>query len=222
MKAMVTKTANNIPLQYHQHVIQFRQKHSYLLSQIGNTDEMPVYFHITARRTVDVKDKNTILMKTSGNEKLHITVMLAVLADKLKIPPFVILKSKNLPRENLPSGIIFKVMKKDGSMDGCLDAFKGHLKESVKSAIQDSNINHVITPGGITSQPQVLDVCVNKPFKDLQRLCWGTGLKLLGIVSHKVVSHFLYHKDLAFNPLCDQALKCCLSNELDSSEDHVQ
>jgi hypothetical protein len=51
-----------------------------------------------------------------------------------------------------------------------LDAFKGHLTEKVKTVASNLlNTDPVIIPGGMTSLLQVLDVVVNKPFKN--RLC---------------------------------------------------
>jgi hypothetical protein len=47
-----------------------------------------------------------------------------------------------------------------------LDAFKGHLTLEVTSAIHAMNSDLVVIPGGLTSQLQVLDVIVNKLFKD--------------------------------------------------------
>ena len=47
-----------------------------------------------------------------------------------------------------------------------LGAFHGHLTEPVKGQVRAMNGDLVIIPGGMTSQLQVLDVVVNKPFKD--------------------------------------------------------
>jgi hypothetical protein len=47
-----------------------------------------------------------------------------------------------------------------------LDAFKGHLTPELRSVIHAMNTDLVVIPGGITSQLQVLEVVVNKPFKD--------------------------------------------------------
>jgi hypothetical protein len=56
---------------------------------------------------------------------------------------------------------------KSHKRDTVLDAFKGHLTEKVKTvASKLLNTDLVITPGGMTSQLQVLDVVLNKPFKD--------------------------------------------------------
>jgi hypothetical protein len=51
-----------------------------------------------------------------------------------------------------------------------LDAFKDQLTEKVKDgAPYLLNTDLVVIPGGMTSQLQVLDMVVNKPFKD--QLC---------------------------------------------------
>jgi hypothetical protein len=47
-----------------------------------------------------------------------------------------------------------------------LNSFKGHLTQQVEEEMSKANTNLVVIPGGMTSQLQVLDVVVNKPFKD--------------------------------------------------------
>jgi hypothetical protein len=49
-----------------------------------------------------------------------------------------------------------------------LDAFKGRLTPVVKATITggSTNTDLVAIPGGMASQMQVLDVAVNKPFRD--------------------------------------------------------
>jgi hypothetical protein len=47
-----------------------------------------------------------------------------------------------------------------------LNAFKGHLTPEVKFANHAMNTDLMVIPGGMTTQLQVLDVVVNKPFKD--------------------------------------------------------
>jgi hypothetical protein len=48
-----------------------------------------------------------------------------------------------------------------------LDTFKGHLTGKVKTVASNLvNMDLVIIPGGLTYQLQILDVAVNKPFKD--------------------------------------------------------
>jgi hypothetical protein len=125
------------------------------LNLIGNADQTPVFFDMPMNITVNKKGENSILLKTTGNEKSRITVMLCALADGKKLPPYVILKRKTMPKEMLPSGIIIRVQE-NGWMDEnlvvdwlktvwgkhmglrrpqsvlILDAYRGHLNESVK------------------------------------------------------------------------------------------
>jgi hypothetical protein len=67
------------------------------------------------------------------------------------------------------------LLKKRGML--VLGAFKGHLTEKVKTIASNLlNTNLVIILGGMTSQLQVLDVVVNKPFKDRLRRLYGEWL----------------------------------------------
>ncbi|TWW53315.1 Pogo transposable element with KRAB domain [Takifugu flavidus] len=118
--------------------------------------------------------------------------MLACLADGTKLPPYVVLKRKTVPKEAMPAGIIVRAQEKGwmetelvvdwlkvvwGRRRGglrkkrnmlILDAFCGHLSDPVKKQVKAMNGDLVIIPGGgggMTSQLQVLDVVVNKPFK---------------------------------------------------------
>ena len=101
-----------------------------------------------------------VLLKTTGCEKLHLTVMLAATADERKLPPLLILERKTLPKsEAFPKDVIVRAQKKGWMMKklmlewlkivwGCrpraflnqpsmlvLDAFKGHLTDSMKNQL---------------------------------------------------------------------------------------
>jgi hypothetical protein len=97
---------------YQRYIINLPRKHDYLLGQMGIADETPVFFDMLANTTVDTKSSKSVLVKITGHEKLRITVMLSILTDGRKLTPFVILKRKNLPKEKLPTGIIFKYNEK--------------------------------------------------------------------------------------------------------------
>jgi hypothetical protein len=45
-----------------------------------------------------------------------------------------------------------------------LDALKGHPTQDVKEEVRKANTDLIMIPGGMTSQLQVLDMVVNKPF----------------------------------------------------------
>jgi hypothetical protein len=69
---------------YQRYIINLCRKHDYVLGQMGNADETPVFFDMPANTTVDTKGSKSVLNKTTGHGKLRITVMLSVLADGRK------------------------------------------------------------------------------------------------------------------------------------------
>jgi hypothetical protein len=161
---------------------------------MGNADETPVYFYMPGATTVHPRGQKTVTIRTSGNEKLRVSVMLTALADGTKLPPFVILKRKQMPKEHLSKGTIFVRCQVKGWMTAdlmndwlknvwnkrpgaaqqmcamlVLDSFRGHITNEVKRKIKSLKSDLVIIPGGLTSILQVMDVVINKPFKDSLR-----------------------------------------------------
>ena len=138
----------------------------------------------------DIRAKSVVI-KTSGYENIHLTVMLVVLAVGSKLPLHVILNCKTMPKEKLPRGVNVRCQPKCWmtnefmkdwllvvwnrrpgalpSKQGMLvsDKFKGHLTPGKRATITGRSINTdpVITPVGMTSQMQMLDI-VNKRFRD--------------------------------------------------------
>jgi hypothetical protein len=105
-----------------------------------------------------------------------------------------------MPKEKLPAGLVFRWQEKgwmtnELMMYGVkvvwkripgtplikrgmliLDSFKGHLTQQVEEEMRNANTDLVVIPGGMTSQLQVLDVAVNKPFKDHLRQLYNDWL----------------------------------------------
>ena len=92
-----------------------RKKLCFEMGQLGNMDEVPLTFDVPSNKTVDVKGAKTIMIKTSGNEKTHYTVVLACCADGTKLPPLLIFKRKR--KDVTPHGIYVHVHSK-GWTDG--------------------------------------------------------------------------------------------------------
>lgn len=177
-------------VRFQRYVINLRKTYSYLLGQIGNADQTPVYFEMPYDTTVNEAGAKTVQVRTAGAEKQRCTVMLAVLADGKKLPPYIIFKRKTLPKNvKFPSGIVVRSQEK-GWMNNdlvldwikcvwerrpgallqlrsmlLLDSFRGHLTDDVKKRLKDGKTDQVIIPGGMTSMLQPLDVCINRPFK---------------------------------------------------------
>lgn len=198
-----TKIAQRLPQEFedkiicfHRMIIRMRNINKYEMQQIGNMDETPMNFDMPPSRTVHPVGEKTIMIKTTGNEKNHFTVVLACLADGSKLKPMIIFKRKTMPKEDIPPGVLVHVHEK-GWMDeegmllwtrkvwecrpgyllrkkACLvfDMFKSHLMDSIKKKLSQGNTDVAVIPGGLTSQLQPLDVSINKPFKDKVRVLW--------------------------------------------------
>ena len=82
-------------IEFHKYVTNMRKKLCFEMGQLGNMDEVPLTFDVPSNKTVDVKAANTIMIKTSGNEKTRYTVVFACCADGTKLPPLLIFKKKN-------------------------------------------------------------------------------------------------------------------------------
>lgn len=199
-----TSICQKLPEEYEDKLIEFqlyvnslRRQHGYMLGQIGNADETPVWFDMPSSTTVCERGAKEVKLLSTGSEHSRFTVMLSCTADGRKLPPFIIFKRKTLPKEAFPRDVVVRVNEK-GYMDEALmrewirtvwnrrpgallqhrnmlvlDAFRGHLTASVKEALRDGKTDLVVIPGGMTSTLQPLDVVLNKPFKDRVRALYS-------------------------------------------------
>jgi hypothetical protein len=82
------------------------------MGQIANADETAIYLDMPPNYT-EKKGVKEVLLKTTGCEKLRLTVMPAATADGRKLPPFLILKRKTLPKlESFPKDVIVRAQEK--------------------------------------------------------------------------------------------------------------
>ena len=183
-------------LQFQWTIIRMQQREHYDLQLIGNMDETPLKFDMPPNRTVHAAGDKTVLIKTSGKEKIHFTVVLGCMADGTKLMPMIIFKRKRMPKECIPASVLVHVHE-NGWMDetgmefwvwknlicgrrpgGLMkkksllvqNTFKAHATESGRLAGENSDF--VFVPGGLINQLQPLDVSINKPFKDKMRTAW--------------------------------------------------
>ncbi|KAM7289069.1 uncharacterized protein ISCGN_029206 [Ixodes scapularis] len=176
---------------FQKHTISLRKAVPSQLGQIGNGDQTPVYLDMPSALTMHQKGSRQVTVRSTGNEKTWVTLMLSCTADGRKLPPYVVFKRKTLPKgEKFPKNVVIRCQDK-GWMDEslvldwiksvccrrprallgfpsmlALDTFQCHLADSVKRLLRDSRTELVVIPEGMTSQLQPLDVCINKPFKD--------------------------------------------------------
>ena len=84
------------PIDLEEKIVNFHHfvlnKGNYELVNIGNTDEMPVWFDMPSARTVATQGEKTVTISTTGHKKSCFTVVLSCLADGTKLKPMVIFK----------------------------------------------------------------------------------------------------------------------------------
>ena len=75
-------------------------------------DETPVFFNKVGNKTVNQTGEKTIWVKTTGHNKQRFTVVLACLADGIKLLPMVIFKRRTFPKKTkFPKGVTVHVQK---------------------------------------------------------------------------------------------------------------
>ena len=160
---------------------------------IGNMDETPLYFDVVPSRILDRRGKKSIIVRTTGSEKRHLTVVMCVTHDGDVLPALTIFKGKR-PLQIRADGVYIRTQEK-AWMDEpmmlqwidlvwepaterkrallILDSFSAHVTNSVKKRLKEINTVPLVIPGGCTSKIQPLDVSLNKPFKAFVRTHWS-------------------------------------------------
>ena len=173
----------------------------YLRSNVVNIDETNVYFDMNGSITLADRGSRTVSVKSSG-ASARCSILLGVTMDGNKLPPFVIFRGKpggRISREwtgntAYPSSSVYAVQEKawmdkrvflewvekiwkpfcqnKNSTYLLMDEFSVHLMAECVNSIQDCGTEVDFVLGGYTSKLQVLDVGVNKPFKDYIKQCY--------------------------------------------------
>ena len=100
-------------LNYQWCITNLRKTGNFLMRQMANGDEMAIYLDMPPNYTLEKTGVKEVLLKTTGCEKLHLTVMLAATADGREVPPLLILKRKTLPKsEAFPKDVIVRAQEK--------------------------------------------------------------------------------------------------------------
>ena len=160
-------------VQFHQYVIRQRQAHNYPLHLIGNMDEVPVQFDMPSNRTVNAVGDKTVKIRTTGNEKNRLTVVLACAGDSSKLKQLVIFKGKTMPKIQNKHGVVVTVQEK-GWMDS--DTMKIWIKKVWRACIGGLSRRRSLLVFDSSKVLQPLDICLNKPFKDRLRQRWMTWM----------------------------------------------
>ena len=81
---------------FHRHVKRVAEINRFEL--VGNMDETLLYFDVVPGRVLDKKGKRSVVVRSTGNEKRHLTVVLTVLADGVVLPAYAIFKGRKQPQ----------------------------------------------------------------------------------------------------------------------------
>jgi len=175
-------------VQFHCFIIAARQRAGYPLSRIYNMDETPMRSELPSTHSLEFTGSRMVPVKTCRAEKRSFTVTLAIAAGGTKLPPKVIFKGVQSPKDLVVPESLRVSFHKKGWMDEagvkewirqCLpltphngqsllvwDSFRTHLTDEVKADLNQQEIDVAVIPGGLTPVLQPLDKCLNKPFKD--------------------------------------------------------
>jgi hypothetical protein len=88
-------------LNFKRFVIELRKKQNYAFKNIGNADETAVYFDTPQNYAVDAKGVKEVKIRITGYEKQCVTVMLCITVDGHKLPPYIILNGKTMPKNEM-------------------------------------------------------------------------------------------------------------------------
>ncbi len=179
---------------YQAYVKTLHKTKKYDTSQIGSAYEIKIYIDMPRSYTVNVEEEKKIMIQTTGNEKKRINVMLCVTADGNKLPPYVILNRKKIPKEEkFCDDVIVRAQQREwmntdlladwmesiwerrngrteeGSDEPksllILDTFRGHLTEEVQSRISAVNSDLIIIPNGLRGQLQSTNGSITQLFE---------------------------------------------------------
>lgn len=165
------------------HVRRLNKQFQFPNSSILAMDETPVWNYMVSSTTVDKTGSKDVSLKTTGHEKVRVSVCLAAKGDGTKLKPFVVFAgtkrdSKSLHEEykrrcsvasntngwmneELTLRWINEIVGTFAFSKRLLawDSYEAHMTKDVKLRLKDINTESVIVPGGAP------DVVWNKPFK---------------------------------------------------------
>ena len=176
---------------YVMHVRRLQKQFSFDDPDIIAMDETAVWNDMVSNTTVEKTGSKEVNMKSTGHDKVHVSVCLTGKADRTRLKPFIVFKgakreSKALHNEfNRKCSVASSAngwMNEDLTLRWCneilsqfsfrkrllaWDSYEAHLTDDVKKSLTKSIIESVIIPGGCTKYIQAPDVVWNKPFNGM-------------------------------------------------------
>lgn len=188
-----TTTCQKEPEEYGEKIVDYllfveQRRRTSFYNYIFAADETAVYLDYSSSLTVEKKGVQEVPVKTSGHDKLHVTVMLTARSDGFKCRPYILLKNKRPIKEivnkfknqlylcwagrtffndELTSEYLQKII--GSSMFGkrllAWDSYRCHISDATKKQLKKLQIDTAVIPGGCTKFIQAPDVYWNAPFK---------------------------------------------------------
>ncbi|KAL9977286.1 hypothetical protein ACROYT_G014675 [Oculina patagonica] len=103
-------------VRFHRFIIHRCKEKGYPQYFIPNMDETPLMLDMPPNRTINNTGEKTVKIRTTGNEKNRVTVVLACCGDGPKFKPMVIFKRKTIPTIDNKHRVVVSAQKK-GWMD---------------------------------------------------------------------------------------------------------
>ena len=152
-------------------------------------DETAVWSDMVGNVTVNATGAKDVPLKSTGNEKVRVSVCLTAKADGTKLKPFIVFKGakreaaalneefKNRcivassPNAWMNEELVLQFLRMVLGMFFfkkrllAWDTFEAHMTEPVKKLLKQLKTDDALLPGGCTKYIQAPDVVWNKPFK---------------------------------------------------------
>ena len=162
---------------------------NYAPGSIIAMDETAVWSDMVGNTTINSTGAKEVALKSTGNEKVRVSVCLIEKADGTKMNPFRVFKGAK--RESAILNDCFKGWRVVTSPSNCWmneelvllylrkilgmftfqkrllawDTFEAHITEAVKKLLKEMTTDDAFIPGGCGKYIQGPDVSWNKPFK---------------------------------------------------------
>ena len=98
----------------------------YLRSLVANMDETLALFDMIPEKSICKTSSRECIVRTSGSEKKHVTVVLSAAADGTMLPPMLIFKGKTdktIKKLRIPEGFIAKTQQKSWMDEGLMEVW---------------------------------------------------------------------------------------------------
>ena len=110
---------NQLVMNFLKYNISELKQYNFELDCICNMDETPVYLNMPPNYTIEKIGSRQVSIKTLGQEKTRVSLVLAILADGNKLPPLLIFKAK--PNKTVENKLRQNKFVFDGSTRTCME-----------------------------------------------------------------------------------------------------